>query len=639
MTISLIRFRSRPSRQQRRIMGPQSALTDFLASHNISAHQIRLDADARRRAAQEGQGEQNNENNESNDPASAATPTTTPAVSGNPAPAARGRRATAASRNEEEARNKEKNAIEKIKASKKFQKRKRHVDSDDEDDLARALLQSSAPLPGQQENCENCGKRFTVTAYSRNGPKGGLLCSPCSKELDKNDAAARKKKPKRATGGAVGVRRQLQSSILDGTYTLGAKSLMTLCIETLAKNIDLAEDLGDLPSPIIDKIARKLSKLRLLDSRTLSLFLQPTAEEVQIYDGAKLNSDDYIRIFQVVPGLKKLKVRNAIHFKDTVMDYLISRNIELEDLYLHGANLISEARWTEYLQKKGRFLRSLRVYFTDKHFGDSVLALLPRTCPSLNRLKVCHNQEVTGAGVAAIAKIPTLRHLSLDLRNDVHSDVYVDLLGKIGTHLQTLSLTRVRDADNTVLDALHAHCRSLVKLRITESELMTDAGFARLFRGWANPGLEFVDLQKCRQLDSAHPRENPDGIGLCSDGFRALMAHSGRTLRELNVHGCRHIERVAFEDVFNVNNNNNNNVADSGETVYEALAKLEISFCEEITDYVVGSVFRCCPNLRELNVFGCMKVRDVRVPRGKILVGVPNARGMVIEGDDDEVRQ
>jgi DNA repair protein RAD7 len=31
-----------------------------------------------------------------------------------------------------------------------------------------------------------------------------------------------------------------------------------------------------------------------------------------------------------------------------------------------------------------------------------------------------------------------------------------------------------------------------------------------------------------------------------------------------------------------------------------------------------------------------MKVRDVRVPRGKILVGVPNARGMVIEGDDDE---
>jgi DNA repair protein RAD7 len=326
-----------------------------------------------------------------------------------------------------------------------------------------------------------------------------------------------------------------------------------------------------------------------------------------------------------------LQIRNGIHFKDSVMDYLMSRHIELEDLYLHGANLISETKWKEYLQKKGHSLRSLRVYFTDKHFTDGVLELLSTTCPSLTRLKVSHNQAVTGAGVAAIAQITTLRHLSLDLRNELHSDVYVDLLSHIGAHLKTLSLTRVRDADNTVLDAIHTHCRALSKLRITESEEMTDAGFVRLFRDWANPGLEFIDLQKCRQLDSAHPRENPDGLGLCSNGFRALMAHSGRKLRELNVHACRHIGADAFEDVFNPAATNNEKGC-----YYETMAKLEISFCEEVTDFVVGCVFRTCPRLRELNVFGCMKVRDVRVPRGKILVGVPNARGMVIEGDDDE---
>jgi DNA repair protein RAD7 len=303
----------------------------------------------------------------------------------------------------------------------------------------------------------------------------------------------------------------------------------------------------------------------------------------------------------------------------------MSRNIELEDLYLHGANLLSEDKWIEYLQAKGTSLRSLRVYFTDKHLNDEVLAVLPTACPSLTRLKICHNQEVTGEGVASIAQIPTLRHLSLDLRNELHSDVYVDLISKIGANLQTLSLTRVRDADNTVLDAIHTHCRSLVKLRITESEEMTDAGFVRLFKGWENPGLVFVDLQKCRQLDSVRPRENPDGYGLCSGGFRALMEHSGKTLRELNVHGCRHIEAKAFEAVF----------GPEAEQVYEAMEKMEISFCEEVSDFVVGSVFRSCPGLRELNVFGCMKVRDVRVPRGKILVGVPNARGMVIEGDDE----
>ncbi|KAK4104977.1 RNI-like protein [Parathielavia hyrcaniae] len=613
---------SRQSRLQRRIMGPQSALTDFLASHNISATQIRIDADARRRAAEN---QQDDADEASDAQAPAAPAPATQAASASPTPAGRPRRAAATGSQDEEARKREQKSIEKIKASKKVQKRKRGLESEDEDDLASELLQRSAPLPGQQDNCENCGTRFTVTAYSRNGPDGGLLCTPCSRDLDKDEAAKRKRK-KRASGGAVGRRRQLQSNILDGTYALGAKSLMTLCIETLAKNIDLAEDFGDLPAPIIDKIARKLSKHRLLDARTLSLFLQPTTEEVHVYDGAKLSADDFIRIFQTVPGLRKLKVRNGVHFKDQVMDYLLSRHIELEDLYLHGANLISESKWKEYLQHKGGSLRSLRIYFTDKHVGDEVLATLPTTCPSLTRLKISHNQQVTGAGIAALGDVKTLQHLSLDLRNELHSDVYVDLLSKIGANLQTLSLTRVNRADNTVLDAIHTHCRSLVKLRITESEEMTDAGFVRLFKDWANPGLAIVDLQKCRQLDSARPRENPDGIGLCSNGFRALMAHSGKTLQELNVHGCRHIGRAALEDVFKPD----------GETLYEAMVHLEISFCEEVTDFVVGCVFRSCPNLRELNVFGCMKVKDVRVPRGKILVGVPNARGMVIEGDDDE---
>ncbi|KXX77581.1 DNA repair protein rhp7 [Madurella mycetomatis] len=596
-------------------MGPQSALTDFLASHNISAHQIRLDADARRRATQNGQDNQGDGTEQNNSETVTAPPASTSDPSSTPAQSTRGRRAAETSR--DEARKKEQRAIEKIKASKKFQKRKRGLaGSDDEDDLARAIFQQrAAPLPGQMENCAICGMRFTVTPYTRNGPDGGLLCNPCGKELDKDDPAA-KKKAKRASGGAVGKRRQMQSSILDGTYSLGAKSLMTLCIETLARNIDLAEDLGDLPTPVIDKIARKLSRYRLLDSRTLSLFLQPTAEEVYIYDGAKLTADDFIRVFRTVPGLKKLKIRNGIHFKDEVMDFLISRHIELEEFYLHGANLLSETKWKEFLQHKGGPLRSLRVYWTDKHFGDETLSLLASTCPSLTRLKVSHNQAVTGVGIAAIADVKSLRHLSLDLRNEVHSDVYVDLLAKIGANLQTLSLTRVPGADNTVLDAVHNHCRALEKLRITDSEEMTDAGFARLFSGWANPGLVFLDLQKCRQLEAAQPRENPDGVGLCSGGFTALMAHSGKTLRHLNVHGCRHIETRAFEEAF------------TADKTYEAMGKMEISFCE--------GVFRSCPNLRELNVFGCMKVRDVRVPRGKILVGVPNARGMVLEGDYDD---
>ncbi|KAM7186101.1 hypothetical protein V8F33_012013 [Rhypophila sp. PSN 637] len=599
------------------IRGPHSALTDFLASHNISANQIRRDAEARRRAAAAdgapaNQTEQQEEEDDDDDVV---------------LPRPRGRRVAAVT-GEEKRKKENKEIIDKIKAKKSFQKRKRLNDSDDgdEEELLGTLFKQRAaplPLPGQMDNCAACGKRFTVTPYSRNSPDGGLLCTPCGKELAK-DAAPAKRKPKRpTTGTGVGRRRQIASAVLDGSYHPGAKSLVTLCIQTLAKNIDLAEDLGELHPMVVDKIARKLSKHRLVDPRTLNLFLQSTAEEVNIYDGGKLSSDDFIKIFQTVPNLKQLKIRNAVHFKDEVMDYLLTRNIELEDFYLHGANLLSSEHWKKFLRKRGKSLKSLRVYWTDKHFGDDVLAELGECCPSLERLKVSHNQAVTGEGVKSIAKVKSLRHVSLELRKSVHPDIFVHLLEKIGHDLQTFSITRVPNADNTILDAAHNHCRSLRKLRITDSEAMTDEGFVRLFTGWLNPGLEFIDLNNCRQIDSAHPRSNPDNVGLCSNGFQAMMAHS-RKAKYISVQGCRHITAEAFEKSF------------SATTVYPEMKKLEISFCEEVNDFIVGSIFRsCAAQLRELVVFGCMKVRDVVVPHGKLLIGVPNALGMVIDGNDD----
>ncbi|KAJ9143817.1 DNA repair protein rhp7 [Pleurostoma richardsiae] len=593
--------RNQNGRPVRSIRGPQSALTDFLASHNISAHQIQLNHQQRVQQAQD-----NGQN--ADDP---STPASDAATSEPP------RAADAEKRRKEEQK-----AIDKIKASKKFQKQKKRLqDSDDEDELVLEMLRATAPKAGQLANCEICGKRFTVTPYTSAGPNGsGLLCNPCAKELAK-DAPPPKKK--RASGGPVGRRRKVQSKILDGTYVNGAQSLLQLCINTLVKNIQLADDLGDLPRPVIDKIARVLSKRRLLDSGTLKLFMKPSAEELFVYDGAKLSSSDLISIFQIMPRLKRLRIRNAIQFKDVVVDYLLSRdNIDLESLSVHGANLVTEEAWQKYLTLKGQSLKELKVYYTDNHFRNDTMKLLKTAAPSLTRFKLYHNQKVDGEGVKELANLKELQHLSIDLHKRVHSDIYVRIIKSIGTNLKTLSLRMVPELDNTVLDALHTNCRNLEKLRITDSEVMTDEGFARLFEGWQNPGLVFLDLQKCRQLDSTHPRNNPDHIGLCSDGFRALMAHSGKTLRYLNIHASRHISPAAFEEVFSV------------DKVYPELRDLEISFCPEVTDFIVGSIFRSCPNLRELNVFGCMKIKDVRVPRGKILVGVPNALGMQIEGDD-----
>ncbi|PTB42342.1 hypothetical protein M441DRAFT_165496 [Trichoderma asperellum CBS 433.97] len=604
-------------RPSRNITGPQSALTDFLASHNISAAQIRADADRRRQQAGEtGETEETAEAGEA-EATEEIEVAETVEVSVTVEASSSGRGA----RSRNAAAEKKAKALDKIKATKAFKKRKKGAEDDDYDDeIAQAIFEErSAPLPGQMENCEICGKRFTVTPYSVAGPDGGLLCAPCGREIAKEREGQPKKKARKQTGG-VGSRRTIQSRMLDGD--VGTKSLATLCVQTLAKNVELAESLGDLPEHLIDKIARIFSKRRLLKPDTLPLFTQPTTEVLHIYDGAKLGHQEFISIFQVASNLKKFKVRCAVQFKDEVMDYLLSRDILLESFYLHGANLLSEDKWHEFLAAKGKSLKELQVYFTDRHFGDETLGLLKEYCPDLTRLKVCHNQKVTDVGVTAIGNLSSLRHLSLELQQDSSAEALRTCITQIGKDLRTLSFKIVPDADDSVLEAIHNTCRSLSKLRITESESMTDKGFAKLFTDWENPPLDFLDLQKCRQLDAAHPRENPDGIGLCSEGFKALMNHSGHTLKNLNVHACRHISREAFEEVFD------------GKKQYPELRKLEISFCEEITDFILGCIFRACPNIKEVNVFGCMKVKEVRVPRGVILIGVPNAQGMITEGTD-----
>ncbi|KAG5944773.1 hypothetical protein E4U53_006826 [Claviceps sorghi] len=587
-------------------------------SHNISARQIRDEAEQRRTEANR----RSRRNGDSSSAGQAEVAVVESSAAGEQSFAARNGAATSAARR----KTIEQKTIEKIKASKSFKKRKKHADdgSDDEDEIARAIFQARhAPLPGQTENCAICDKRFTVTPYSVAGPEGGLLCAPCGREIAKERQGLQpKKKPKKQTGG-VGSRRSMQSRILDGD--VGTKSLATLCVQTLAKNVDMAESLGDLPEHLVDKIARIISKRRLLRPETLPLFVQPTAESIKIYDGANLGVQDYIGIFQVCSNLRQFKARSAVQFKDEVMDYLLSRDIALESFYLSGANLLSEEKWHELFEKKGKFLKSVQVYYTDKHFGDETIGVMATSCPDLSRLKIEHNQKLTQMGVESIGNLSALEHIGLQLQHPVPSKSLTSVISKIGPHLKTLSLRLVREADDAVLQAIRTSCQMLQKLRITESEAMTDQGFADLFSGWSNPPLHQVDLQKCRQLDATHPRDNEDNIGLCSEGFKALMAHSGSKLVDLNVHACRHISRQAFEHVFHET------------AVYPELTRLEISFCEQVTDFVLGCIFRSCPRIKEVNVFGCMKVKDVLVPRGVVLVGVPNARGMITEGTDSHL--
>ena len=180
-------------------------------------------------------------------------------------------------------------AIKKSKeaAKKKAKKGKKGKDEDedsdddyDDDGFAKDMYKKSRPPPGQLANCEICSKRFTVTPYSKTGPEGGLVCTPCGKELAA-DEKAEKKKPKGPQGRK---RRKVESDRMDGFITHGAKSLQHLCIQKVAEHHQDLEELGDLPSTVMERLSQIFTKKRLLDSRTLKLFLRPDFDTLAIHD-------------------------------------------------------------------------------------------------------------------------------------------------------------------------------------------------------------------------------------------------------------------------------------------------------------------------------------------------------------------
>ena len=211
----VICFRAGRRAASNQIRGPQSALTDFLASNNISAAQISADYERRQREARQQHEQEVATDGELIDQHD------------------HGESLENVVRKKKRKRQEEK-ALARIRESKDSQRQKKRKDegsNGEDDDFAWDMYTKKKPLPGQLENCETCEKRFTVTAYSKTGPDGGLLCTRCSKEQEDQ-----KKKIQKSRGHAVSrdKRRHVQSILLDGIVQIGSKTLQELCIKVLS---------------------------------------------------------------------------------------------------------------------------------------------------------------------------------------------------------------------------------------------------------------------------------------------------------------------------------------------------------------------------------------------------------------------
>ncbi|OAL66128.1 DNA repair protein Rad7 [Trichophyton rubrum] len=534
-------------------------------------------------------------------------------------------------------------ATAKAKAMAKAKARRRGQDvsdDDDDEDYEEAFNQARVPAPGQLANCELCDKRFTVTAYSKTGPDGGLLCTPCGKQMAADEKKA-KPKPKRQRARAT---RQMNSNLLDGIAQRGAFSLLEMCIRQVANNINDVEEFGDLPGELRLRLSQILSKRRMLTPRTLGLFLRSDVNTIDIFDAAKLEEEDFHRVFATMPFLERVNLCCAGQLKDGVLEYVMSRESHIKHLILDATNLVTEDCWRRFFQTCGSKLETVKLSYLDCAFNDETVEVMVSNCPNLRRLKLTDCWKLTYDCLKSIAKLDKLEYLSLDMRHrheEGHPDYRVvnerdlesinALLKARCGGLRTLSLKHFKPMDNSSLAIIHETARHLSKLRLSHNETFTDAALASLFTDWPNPPLTFIDFASNRSLeplflmpgagngdnsDSNSNSNNNDNPGLGSDGFRAMMSHSGEKLEHLTISSCRQVGFKALEEVFG-----------EGQT-YPHLREIDLSFHTRIDDVVMRRLFKACPALRKVMAFACFNIVAVQPPAGVALIGGLNAHTM-----------
>ena len=334
---------------------------------------------------------------------------------------------------------------------------------------------------------------------------------------------------------------------------------------------------------------------------------------------SELETDDYMRIFSVVPNVENLDLRHAGQLKDSVIDYVMERKVLIRNLRLDGANLVSDAKWREFFDQAGASLETLELSWLDYAFDTSTVRHLVAACSALRHLKMKRCFHLGDEAIELLSQLSCLESLSLTFMAPVMKENITNLVLSVGEHLRKLSLRRFQDADDSLLEAIHESCTRLDKLVITDNDRCSDSGFAALFKDWSNPPLSSVTFTSSRDVDNSTSESSEDTIGFASSGFQSLMKHSGVRLQKLGLSSCRHISRAALSSVFD------------GKKRYPLLADIDISFVSEVDTTVIAGILQSCPEIKKVAAFGCFDVKDVMVPPGVALIGVPTAQDSIVQ--------
>ncbi|KAJ7451824.1 RNI-like protein [Mycena galericulata] len=483
----------------------------------------------------------------------------------------------------------------KLKA--KSKKKKKNDDDDDEDEDAYTALSKSMwtnepkPAVGSFQTCATCEKQFTVTKYTMAANPGpGYLCHPCAKASGtdpfKKAAAPRKRKTPAEKRTVVHIEER------------SFPTLVTICIDVIARHIDDVESFGDIGALNMEAISKALSKNRSLTSENAPLFYGAENTKLAMYDATGLSPDAFIALGNLNPNLTSLKLDFCGPLNNTVMASWTTSFPNLVSLELLGPFLVREAAWITFLESHPN-MEAFVITQSPRFSLDCLNALIASSKTTLRRLGLREVGKLCDEFLGPIAEISTLTYLDLaEPSESLTDDAVVDLLAAVGATLTHLDLSgHSALTDDMLAHGIDPHVRVLASLALTHLPELTDAGVAAFFSTFENGGLVRLDLARNPELGTA--------------ALEAVVAHSGASLQELNINGWKDAEEPALSALANSRD----------------LRKLDVGWCRSVDDFVVKKLLEGCRALVELKVWGCNRVEGKwgETRRGVKIHGIESA--------------
>ncbi|KAG7578863.1 Leucine-rich repeat cysteine-containing subtype [Arabidopsis thaliana x Arabidopsis arenosa] len=378
-----------------------------------------------------------------------------------------------------------------------------------------------------------------------------------------------------------------------------APSLQELSLRILVKNADAITSLDYVPDTLRVKLCQLLCDSRRIDVHFLDLLVQGSPTEICVPDCSWLTEEQFTECFKNC-DTSTLMVLQLDQCGRCMPDYVLHSTLArspkqlpmLSSLSLSGACRLSDVG-LRALVSSAPAITSINLSQCSLLTSSSIDMLSDSLGSVLRELYIneCQNIDMKLI-VSALKKFEKLEVLSLADLPSVKGQFLKEFVTARGQTLKQLILTNSGKLTDSSIKAISENCPNLSVLDLANVCKLTDSSLGYLANG-------------CQALEKLIFCRN----SFSDEAVAAFVETAGSSLKELSL----------------------NNVKKVGHNTALALAKhsdklqiLDVSWCREMSNDLLGYFVDNCSSLKVLKVFGCTQVTDVFVkghsnPNVKIL--------------------